>query len=99
MNRQGPDRGTQYRTGIFFHSTDQEKVALTAIERHQPKWQKKITTEVTPATTFYRAEEYHQQYFEKNGVSHCRLPVVCPGGAPTPPSSQRRGPNPPAPVS
>ncbi len=72
--RQGPDYGSQYRTGIFFHSPEQEAEAGAAIERHQPRFPRKIVTEVTAASQFWPAEEYHQRYFEKNGISHCRLP-------------------------
>ncbi len=73
-NRQGPDYGSQYRSAIFFHSPEQEKAALAAIERARPNWPNKIVTQVTPASQFYPAEEYHQRYFQKHGVSHCRLP-------------------------
>jgi peptide-methionine (S)-S-oxide reductase len=73
-NYQGPDHGSQYRSAIFFHSAEQEAAAHASIAAHQPDWKKPIVTEVTAATTFWPAEEYHQRYFEKNGVSHCRIP-------------------------
>lgn len=75
LNRQGPDIGSQYRSAIFFHTPEQQahavasKAKLESSGRHaQP-----IVTEVIPASEFYRAEEYHQQYFEKQGISHCRF--------------------------
>ncbi len=74
LNRQGPDYGSQYRSGIYFHSLEQEATARAAVERHQPNWKRPIVTEIVPASEFWKAEEYHQRYFEKNGVSHCRLP-------------------------
>lgn len=70
LNRQGPDIGTQYRSVIFFHSPDQEKEAITSKEELQKstKYGKKIVTEIVPATEFYKAEEYHQKYYEKCGI-------------------------------
>lgn len=76
MNRQGPDWGTQYRSVIFFHSPEQEKQARAKIEqlttegRHKPK---RIVTQVVPAETFWRAEEYHQRYLEKRGMASCHI--------------------------
>ncbi|NJN66359.1 MAG: peptide-methionine (S)-S-oxide reductase MsrA [Chloroflexaceae bacterium] len=66
-NRQGPDVGTQYRSVIFFHTPAQEAIARASKERHQQarKDRRPVVTEVVPASTFYRAEEYHQRYFEK----------------------------------
>lgn len=68
-NRQGPDFGTQYRSVIFFHTPEQEKLARASLkEVEEAKFFKnKIVTEIVPATTFYKAEEYHQQYMAKNG--------------------------------
>lgn len=73
INRQGPDVGTQYRSAIFFHSPAQEAGARASQERQQPRFQKPIVTEITPASTFYRAEEYHQRYLEKHGLASCHL--------------------------
>ena len=75
-NRQGPDWGTQYRSAIFFHSTEQEKAARASKDRLQSsgKWLRPIVTEITPAPEFYRAEDYHQQYLEKRGLASCHLP-------------------------
>lgn len=69
LNRQGPDVGTQYRTAIFVHDAEQEKAARAAIERLQKsgKFRRPVVTEVVPAQTFWRAEEYHQKYFAKAG--------------------------------
>ena len=73
LNRQGPDEGSQYRSAVFYHSEEQKNFAeeskniLDASER----FSKPIVTEITPATTFYRAEEYHQNYLYKRGASSC----------------------------
>ncbi len=70
LNRQGPDVGTQYRSAIFYHDDEQRvaaersKAAEDASGRHKGP----IVTEITPAATFYRAEEYHQRFFEKKGI-------------------------------
>jgi peptide-methionine (S)-S-oxide reductase len=74
-NRQGPDVGSQYRSVIFYHSpkqkTDAEesKAKLEAAHRYE----RPIVTEIIPATTFWRAEEYHQRYFEKHGIGSCHV--------------------------
>jgi peptide-methionine (S)-S-oxide reductase len=75
-DRQGPDVGTQYRSAIFFHSPEQETTALASRERQEGsgRFPRPIATEITAASEFYRAEEYHQCYLEKRGVSHCNLP-------------------------
>lgn len=72
-NRQGPDFGKQYRTAIFFHSPEQERAASESKARLEAakRFPRPIATEITPFTKFWRAEDYHQQYFEKRGVSHC----------------------------
>jgi peptide-methionine (S)-S-oxide reductase len=75
VNRQGPDFGSQYRTAIFFHSPEQEaaaKKSKAALEVRR-KTKRPIATEITPAGTFYRAEEYHQQYLEKRGATSCHM--------------------------
>lgn len=68
-NRQGPDIGTQYRSAIFTHGPEQEAAARASKERLQAegRFGAAIVTEVTPAGPFYRAEDYHQQYFEQHG--------------------------------
>ena len=73
LNRQGPDVGAQYRSAIFFHSPEQEVAAKASKERAQKLFKNKIVTEITPASEFYRAEEYHQQYLEKRGLAHCSI--------------------------
>ena len=65
LNQQGLDVGTQYRSAIFFHDDDQKTNAETSIESMRGSWPDPIVTEITPTSTFYRAEEYHQQYIEK----------------------------------
>ena len=72
-NRQGPDIGTQYRSAIFYHSPEQEAAARASFQRAQAKFRHPIVTEIVPATEFYRAEEYHQQYLAKRGLSHCHF--------------------------
>ena len=67
MNRQGPDVGTQYRSAIFYHTPSQEAAAKSSKEKLQQsgRFVRPIVTEITTASVFYRAEEYHQRYFEK----------------------------------
>ena len=73
LNYQGPDYGTQYRSAIFYHDEAQRAAAEESKKRWQPKFKKPIVTEIVPAETFYRAEEYHQQYLEKRGLAHCHI--------------------------
>ncbi len=75
LNRQGPDWGHQYRSAIFFHSAEQEQQARVVIERlnTEQRFRKPIVTEIVPATTFWRAEEYHQKYLEKRGAVSCHI--------------------------
>jgi peptide-methionine (S)-S-oxide reductase len=75
LNRQGPDFGTQYRSAIFFHSPEQEAVARKSKEQAQAsgRFRRPIVTAITPASTFYRAEEYHQRYLEKRGAASCHF--------------------------
>ncbi|CAM8991952.1 unnamed protein product [Rhodiola kirilowii] len=87
LNRQGNDVGTQYRSGIYYYTPEQEKAARESLERHQTKLNKKIVTEILPAKKFYRAEEYHQQYLAKGGRAGfgqsaekgCKDPIRCYG--------------------
>lgn len=74
LNRQGPDIGTQYRSAIFFHGEEQEKSANESKNRLEKsgRFKNKIVTEIKPAQSFYIAEEYHQKYFEKMGIS-CKI--------------------------
>jgi peptide-methionine (S)-S-oxide reductase len=75
LNRQGPDTGTQYRSVIFFHTPEQQQAAKTAkaAEDQSGRHASAIVTEIVPAETFWRAEEYHQRYFEKNGGGGCHI--------------------------
>lgn len=75
LNRQGPDIGAQYRSVIFFHDAEQRAAALTSKRKLElsGKHQQPIVTEITPASTFYRAEEYHQQYLEKRAQPRCTI--------------------------
>jgi peptide-methionine (S)-S-oxide reductase len=70
-NRQGWDVGSQYRSGIFVHDADQAALAASSRDREQQTTPKPIVTEIVPAGPFYEAEEYHQQYFEKQGRAAC----------------------------
>ena len=76
VNRQGPDVGTQYRSAIFFHNAEQEAAARESKEALQKSgiFKRPIVTEISPASEFYRAEDYHQQYFEKQGIRSCHIP-------------------------
>ena len=76
FNRQGPDIGTQYRSAIFYHNDDQRSDAVAAKIRRERDgtYRDPIVTEILPAGTFWEAEEHHQQYFETQGRTSCRLP-------------------------
>jgi peptide-methionine (S)-S-oxide reductase len=73
LNRQGPDVGAQYRSAIFYLNPRQETAARESKETLNAggRFKRPIVTEVTAASTFWPAEDYHQQYFEKRGISHC----------------------------
>jgi peptide-methionine (S)-S-oxide reductase len=73
VNRQGPDVGDQYRSAIFYHNVEQRRIAEASKNEQEAsgKFGRPIATETTPASTFWRAEEYHQKYFQKHGMSHC----------------------------
>jgi peptide-methionine (S)-S-oxide reductase len=74
-NRQGPDVGTQYRSAIFFFNPAQEEAAKNSKKKLEEAgtFKKPLVTEIVPATQFWRAEEYHQQYLEKRGLAHCSI--------------------------
>jgi peptide-methionine (S)-S-oxide reductase len=78
LNRQGNDIGTQYRSSMFYSSDDQRELFLAAIERFKPIWGEQIVTEVTELGEFFRAEEYHQDFFAKNPNQGYCLAVVAP---------------------
>ncbi len=74
MNRQGPDFGTQYRSVIFTHGPEQQHIAkeIKARVEASGKWKKPVVTQIEPAPAFWKAEDYHQRYFEKHG-GHCHV--------------------------
>lgn len=74
-NQQGPDVGTQYRSVIFYHNDEQKHLSEKSKEmlaKHRV-FKKTIVTQILPAQTFYQAEDYHQKYFEKQGIKGCRV--------------------------
>ncbi len=75
LNRQGPDAGTQYRSAIFYHTPEQATAAEASKAQLEQsgKFKRPIVTQVVPASTFYRAEEYHQSYLAKHGLSNCHI--------------------------
>jgi peptide-methionine (S)-S-oxide reductase len=75
LNRQGPDFGSQYRSAIFYHSPAQQAAALASKEKldKSGKYPRPVVTEIVPASTFWRAEEYHQKYFQKHGGGSCHI--------------------------
>jgi len=84
---QGNDVGSQYRSGIYFHTPDQKEEAIASLKEYESRLGKKIATEILPAAPFYMAEEYHQQYLEKGGgrgkgqsaAKMCNDPIRCYG--------------------
>jgi len=72
INRQGPDFGSQYRSAIFYHDESQRRAAEASLKRAAHLFEDPIVTEITPASEFYPAEEYHQRYYERMG-----LPNLC----------------------
>jgi len=76
LNRQGPDYGKQYRSAIFYQDAEQEAAARESKEALEKAglFKRPIVTQIAPVSDFYRAEEYHQQYFEKQGIRSCHLP-------------------------
>jgi peptide-methionine (S)-S-oxide reductase len=75
LNRQGPDRGTQYRSVIFYHSAEQEEQAKASKERMERsgRFKRPVVTAIVPASEYWMAEDYHQQYLAKRGLSHCHI--------------------------
>jgi peptide-methionine (S)-S-oxide reductase len=79
LNRQGGDTGTQYRSVVFYHSPEQKAVAEQVIQELTAAklWRTKVVTELTPFTTFYKAEDYHQEYFANNGRQpYCQMVIA-----------------------
>lgn len=78
LNQQGPDVGTRYRSVIFYHDATQQQLAAASLEKFRPIAEQRfpnrsIVTEIVAAQAFYAAEEYHQNYLEKNGLPLCHL--------------------------
>lgn len=75
LNRQGPDIGSQYRSVIFYHTPQQEQLARQSLQNLQQtgRFSRPIVTQIEPAPTFWRAEEYHQRYLEKRGLGSCHI--------------------------
>lgn len=75
LNRQGPDTGTQYRSAIFYHTEEQRQAAEESKRQREQsgRHRRPVVTEITPASTFYLAEEYHQQYLAKRGLASCHV--------------------------
>jgi peptide-methionine (S)-S-oxide reductase len=69
-DRQFCDRGNQYRPAVFYHNEEQRSLAEATKQKHQPRFKQPIQTEIVAATTFYKAEEYHQDYYKKNPVRY-----------------------------
>ena len=74
VNRQGPDIGHQYRSAIFYTTPQQHEAALASKARVQARTSRPIATEITAASQFWPAEEYHQRYLVKHGMASCRIP-------------------------
>lgn len=76
LNRQGPDHGSQYRSAIFFHTPEQQAIAEKSKREadQSGRFRRPIVTEITPASKFHPAEDYHQRYFQKRGGGHCHVP-------------------------
>ncbi len=73
MNRQGPDVGTQYRSAVFYGDERQRAAAEASKARAQARFARPVVTQIAPASAFYRAEDYHQRYLEKQGLRTCRI--------------------------
>lgn len=73
LNRQGPDVGSQYRTGIYYLDENDLDTILKSKDEEQKKYDKKIVTEVKPLVNYYKAEEYHQKYLKKNPNGYCHI--------------------------
>jgi hypothetical protein len=90
VNGQGPDTGSSYRSVIFYHTEEQRKKAEASKARLQAsgKYSRPVVTEIVPAGTFWRAEEYHQQFYEKSGRGYCAAPNTgsCPHAGIPPPA-------------
>ncbi|MHC1719775.1 MAG: peptide-methionine (R)-S-oxide reductase MsrB [Clostridiaceae bacterium] len=73
LNRQGNDSGTQYRTGIYFTNPEDERIILASVKKLQEKYKEKVAIEIEPLKNYYKAEEYHQKYLDKNPNGYCHI--------------------------
>ena len=73
LNRQGPDVGTQYRSAVFYEDEAQREAAEAGKARAQTRFSRPIATQILPKAPFFRAEDYHQRYLEKQGLRTCRI--------------------------
>ncbi len=78
LNRQGNDVGTQYRSVIFYHDAEQQRIAAETIAEARSAWGREIVTQVVPAEPYHRAEDYHQEYFRHNPAQGYCMFVVAP---------------------
>lgn len=76
LNKQGPDTGTQYRSGIYYVAEEDKAVCVSFLQDLQKQWSAPIVTELLPLTNFYKAEEYHQKYLQKNPGGYCHIKLV-----------------------
>ncbi len=77
LNRQGADVGTQYRSAVFYHNKNQQEIALNSKQKKNLEYKEDIVTEITPATEFYKAEDYHQDYYSNNpGAPYCQAVIA-----------------------
>lgn len=73
LNRQGPDKGTQYRTGIYYTDEKDKEVILKTLEKVKKRYEDSIVTEIEPLKAYFKAEEYHQDYLKKNPGGYCHI--------------------------
>ena len=73
LNRQGPDRGTQYRTGIYYTDESDKEVIIKTLEKVKKRYDEPIVTEIEPLKSYFKAEEYHQDYLKKNPNGYCHI--------------------------
>lgn len=77
LNQQGADKGTQYRSVVYYANEDEKKVIQNSINKHQKEFKDKIVTEVSALPTFYKAEQYHQNYYEQNSSQgYCQVVIA-----------------------
>lgn len=74
LNRQGEDKGSQYRTGIYYVDEKDKEVIVMSLKELQTHYEKPVVVEVLPLSNFYLAEEYHQKYLDKNPTGYCHIP-------------------------